>query len=144
MAFCGLLYKVPTMQLIHWTLLTQLTASLDLSGCWPQWVLMSDGFIKLLLWHMGRGKEWQDGERAKEKKKEGECERGIFLMNSLKVTHYYLGLLKEVNRPESKHTSRAQEQVLILGVQQSTGVKELIHALTFSPLSLSLVIPSLL
>lgn len=38
---------------------------------------MSDGFIKLLLWHMGRGKEWQDGERVKEKKKRESVNEGF-------------------------------------------------------------------
>ena len=35
---------------------------------------MSDGFIKLLLWHMNGGKEWQDGERGEERKKKRDAD----------------------------------------------------------------------
>lgn len=56
---------------------------------------MSDGFIKPLLWHMDGGKEWQDGERGKERLSEQVIP--IFLMNSLNVTHYQ-GLLKKASQ----------------------------------------------
>lgn len=58
---------------------------------------MSDGFIKLLLWHMDEGKEWQDGERERDPDfphEQPKCDtllRAIKKGKSTKVKTYFKG-----------------------------------------------------
>lgn len=62
---------------------------------------MSDGFIKPLLWHKNGGKEWQDGERGKERKWETE---GASDPNFPHEQSECDTLLKAIKRGKSKHT----------------------------------------
>lgn len=107
---------------------SQWNVSLVLSSFWrPQWVLMSDGFIKLQLWHMVPEKEWRDGERGQERKKIDPHEQP-----------QHDTLLKAIKRGKSSKvkTFRAREYVLIWAFLLSRVLEEPIHALTFSPTSL--------